>query len=275
MDEYTKLSEAEKLQAENEYLQMKIMLEHGAQFHFPENENDPLDPVLQNAFLNNIIEFEQQWENNKQIKIFEKIGRPQHFRPVNEIGDDAIENEWRRLSEYMRVHGIALDACSPRITARELYRFSIEELFEKETDDISIPDMITNFIYDEFYPDHEYDTTCYATDDFIRGILDRKPVRFLPWLGVSGLQFNAHSNLTDKEFIRLINQLKKTFDQIEVTSISDVRCVLTEASSEVSGSYRALITHDGKQQDVAGNWHVAFVMADGYWDAVNVQIENL
>jgi hypothetical protein len=114
MSEFENLNEEERLKAENEFLKMKIMLEHGADFHKIE-EGNMLPPGVENEFLNNIIEFEKQFQSQKRIKVFDKIGRPQQFRAVNEIPGAEIEQAWQNLSAYMQEHGIELSAGSPRL----------------------------------------------------------------------------------------------------------------------------------------------------------------
>ena len=44
--------------------------------NIPGNQNDPLNPEIENQFLNHIIEFEKQFEKQKTITVFEKIGMP-------------------------------------------------------------------------------------------------------------------------------------------------------------------------------------------------------
>lgn len=144
----------EMLKDENEFLKMKIIAEHGVHFSSGKEQMN-VPPDLENDFLKHIIEFEKQFELNKKIKVFEKIGKPQHFKLVNEIFDAEIEKAWQTLSAHMSDYGIQLSACSPKVTSRELYRFATEELFELEIDDIDIPGMMNGFIYDEFYPDVE------------------------------------------------------------------------------------------------------------------------
>lgn len=70
--EFDHLNKDERLKAENEFLKMKIMLERGAQFGY--GENKPLPPEIENEFLKNIVAFEEQFEEHKRIKVFDKIG---------------------------------------------------------------------------------------------------------------------------------------------------------------------------------------------------------
>ncbi|MEO7531773.1 MAG: hypothetical protein ABIS69_10190 [Sediminibacterium sp.] len=130
--EYEHLSDLEKLKAENEFLKMKIMLEQGARFG---NVNENISPVIENEFLNYIMAFKQQAANPKYTKLYDKIERPTHFKPVAEINDEDIESAWEELADYMEQFGISLAVCSPNISTRELYRFAIEELFEEEVNE--------------------------------------------------------------------------------------------------------------------------------------------
>lgn len=46
MENNEHLSEEEKLKVENDFLKMKIMLEHGTGFYVPAEENEPLSAEL-------------------------------------------------------------------------------------------------------------------------------------------------------------------------------------------------------------------------------------
>jgi hypothetical protein len=148
--EFPDLNKEEQLRAENDFLKMKLMLQHGAAFGG--EEKNELPPEVENEFLNNVLSFEDQFAQGKRISVFDKIGKPDHFRPVSEIPDDEIDQCWEQLLGYLIEHGIHLLAFSPIISSRELYRFTTQELFKEETDDINIPGMITGYIYEEFYP---------------------------------------------------------------------------------------------------------------------------
>ncbi len=94
---------------------------------------------IENQFLRNIMEYEKQAAERKMMKVFDKIERPSHFKPVNEIPDDEIENAWHNLDEYLKKYGIDLSICSPNISDRELYRFTTEELFNHEMNATNVP----------------------------------------------------------------------------------------------------------------------------------------
>ncbi|MEJ0104654.1 MAG: hypothetical protein WDO19_19750 [Bacteroidota bacterium] len=99
--------------------------------------------------------------------MYDKIGKPRHFKPVNEIADDEIGNAWAELKDHLNKFSINLGVCSPNISVRELYRFTTEELFEHEMDDMDLPGWTTNFTYDEFHPDLVYDNSRMVEADLL------------------------------------------------------------------------------------------------------------
>ena len=264
MDNSKNLPEEEKLKAENDFLKMKIMLEHGADFYTPDKKIQSFNPEIENEFLNNIIEFEKQFHLRKTISIYDKIGKPQQFKPVSEITDDDIEEEWNMLLEYMQQYGVDLSASSPKVTARELYRFTTEELFKHETDDINIPGMMSGFIYDEFYPDYEYDNTRYATDDCIGPILSKKPLEFTPWYAKENIQLNTHTGLTNDELKEIVNKFKNKFDNIELKETGNISCDLQKENCTITGTHETVLIFDDMPVEVNGNWLVDFVWDDGF-----------
>ena len=69
------ISHEENLKNENEFLKMKLMLEHGAEFGDMKTEGEvPID--MENDFLNYIMAYEKQAAERKMIKVFDRIERP-------------------------------------------------------------------------------------------------------------------------------------------------------------------------------------------------------
>jgi len=195
----------EELRLENDFLKMKLMLEQGAQFGNM-GTSDECPAEIENQFLRNIIEFERQFAEQKTIKVFDKIGRPTHFRSVNDIPEGKIDEAWRQLDEYLNSYSIDLAVCSPNISNKELYRFTVEELFEYEMDDMDMPGMTHCFTYDEFHPDHEFDNTNVAVNDCIAPMLVKKPFEWMHHFRRDGLRLNDHFPLTEDEFKLLVNR---------------------------------------------------------------------
>jgi hypothetical protein len=264
------------LEDENDFLKMKLMLENGAKFGTM-NTDTELPPEVENMFLKNMMEFERQAAERKKIKVFDKIGRPTNFRPVNQIAESEIENEWKLLIEHLNQYSIDLDVCSPNISKRELYRFTTEELFAYEMDDMSIEGMTSGFIYDEFYPDHIYDNTRYAVDDCIKLIFNPRQIDFMPWLKRKNLSLNDHYPLTEEDFKKRINQFKEAYKDIKLNKLLGIDCEINENCCEVKGEYDISLVLPSEERRVLGSWRVEFELdEDGdYWQIVSVQVENI
>jgi hypothetical protein len=251
---------------------MKIMLEHGGQF-YSENKEE-LPPDVENVFLNHVVEFEKQLASSKMVSIFEKIGKPTHFKPEKEISDSEIDEAWKNLSEYMIERGVELSVCSPRVTARNLYRFSIGELFELETDDIKIPGMVCGYIYDEFYPDHEYDNTRSAKD-CLRMVFSKNSCEWLHSFSDS-IDFNDHISLTKDNFKMIVGRFKEAYDKIDLEDIEIESCKMNDKACIVKGKYKSVAKFGNETAIWSGSWLVESELAEfGYWYINNLQITGI
>ncbi|MEP6845142.1 MAG: hypothetical protein ABI861_04035 [Panacibacter sp.] len=275
MDAFENMSDEEKLKAENDFLKMKMMLERGAEFERTEEGNE-LPADIENQFLRNIMEFEKQFDQHKVVTVYDKIGKPTQFKPSGEIPDDAIEDAWNELYHYMQEHGVDLSVSNPKIDARELYRFATEELFDHETDDIDMPGMISGFIYDEFYPDYEYDNTRYAVEDCIKLILAKDTIDYMAHLAKK-VSLNNHQDLPEESFKALINQFKEAFDDIVLHNAEADSCSIEETTCTVKGVYAATGFIGKDKLEWKGSWSVIFSFDDdlGYWEIVTVLIQNI
>jgi len=273
-DEFNFPDEEERLKAENDFLKMKIMLERGG-FFGEQNEELPAD--VENEFLNNIMAFEKQFEERKTIRLFDKIGRPQHYKPVGDIGDSEIEKAYSSLLDCLHEHSIDLDVCSPNITTRELYRFVTEELFEYEMDDMDLPGWTTNFIYDEFHPDPVYDNTRAATEDCINYVLQKEPMEWTHHFRNENLQLNEYQGLTIEELKTMVNRFKNAYDGLEIININATKCIVNEKESWVEGYYSVLATSGNDTDTLSGNWKVVFEKDEewGYWYINSIGIKGI
>ena len=271
-ENFEELNKDEQLRVENEFLKMKLMLESGAQFG-GSNEGQ-LPAEVENTFLKNIIEFEKQFEMHKTIKVFDKLKRPTHFRPVSDILENEFDQAWDELSAFMKKHGVALDICSPNITTKELYRFTIEELFEYEMEDMELPGWTHNFIYDEFHPDPVYDNSSIAAD-FIRFLFDTEPLKFIYGCGNEEIRINQCQQQKEKELIDLLNQFKSLYDVIELIENDVKDCIIKENICNVTGIYKCMLDHS---TELAGNWKIKLHHDEGdnsFWKITEIDIEGL
>lgn len=156
----------EDLHMENEILKLKMQAESGAVF----GSMSDVPPDIENLFLKNVQLFEEAYKNVKQVKVFDFIGRP-FFSPGYEMTAAALSFELERLQTILLEKQVIVDFLG-KYEERIMYKFITEELFEVETDDVSIPGMMRHFTYEEFHPNHEMDIRDRAME-FISDFFDQ------------------------------------------------------------------------------------------------------
>lgn len=172
-DENNNESELPKLNTkeENEFKKLKLSIEHGTTFFGKSNSNLP--PEIECQFLDYISNFENAFQNAKQITVYEKIGKPE-FKPEGTLSDEEITVELERIEEIMHQNNIRLDVlCDYENEDRLIYAFITEELFLSKIDEMNVPGMMSHFTYEEFHQNHKYDLE-QATEDFLKMFLDKK-----------------------------------------------------------------------------------------------------
>jgi hypothetical protein len=272
-EDFSHLNEEEKLKAENDFLKMKLMLEQGA--HFGGDGETQLPAEIENEFLKNVMDFEKQFDERKMIKLFDKIGRPEQFKPVNEISDNDIDNAWKDLDDYLSERGINLDVCSPNISNRELYRFTTEELFEHEMDDMNLPGWSSNFIYDEFHPDPVYDNSRMVEQNLLADIFSKSDLFYEIDYDKEGIVFNGKLYETRESFFEMINRFKSVFDEIELIECSIDNSEVKETECAVTGNYRAVAKSGINETFFKGDFKVELILNDmEYWYFKKIQIDE-
>jgi len=275
MNKNSELPEEEKLKNENEFLKMKLMLEQGAEFGTMDTDAE-LSANAENDFLNYMMAYEKQVPERKRIRVFDRIERPAHFKPVAEIPDNEIDSAWDELDSYLNKYNIDLAVCSPNISNRELYRFATEELFDYDMNDIFIPGGMTCFTYDEFYPDHIYDNTRTALEDCIQCILKKTDFSWMPMLRKDDLRINDHHPLSEKEYIDIINQFKEAYEDIKANDLTTTDCQIVDTNCQVKGTYDITLVLPSEEINLKGNWLVEFEFDDfGFWEIYHVYIEGI
>ncbi len=274
-ENFESADEEQKLQNENEFLKMKLMLEHGAEFGTL-TTNTELPSNTENDFLNYIMAYEKQAAERKMIKVFDRIERPTHFKLEAEIPDKEIDAAWNKLDNYLNKYNIDLAVCSPNISNRELYRFATEELFDYEMNDIFIPGGMTCFTYDEFYPDHIYDNTRTALEDCIQCILKKQSFNWMPMLRKENLRINNHYPLSEEKYINIINRFKEAYEDIKPNDLATTDSQIVDTNCQVKGTYDVTLVLPSEEINAKGNWLVEFEF-DGYgfWEIYHVDIEGI
>jgi hypothetical protein len=263
-EEFDNLSQHEALRAENEFIKMKLMLEHGADFQYSEGSAE-VSPETEHEFLNYIMDFEQQEARASEMSVFEVLGSPQQFPGVEDLDEEKIKELLQQLLLYMKERGIELTVFSPNVQAIEIYRFITEELFCHRMLHMDIPGMATCFIYDEFHPDHPYENSRTAVNECIREIFSDNDLQWT-FQYEQSIQLNEHMGLTIESFRRRINAFKKRYEHIEPMSIEVLDCIMSAESCLVMGKFEVCLTTSQEHWLKTGLWSVRF----RYWSELDI-----
>lgn len=101
------------------------------------------------------------------------MGNPT-FEKEEKLDDKVFKQAYKKLTALLKKHFIQVDFSSERAD-RFKYNFITTDLFEHDTPFLAVKGMITHFLYEEFYPDHEMDireTTQRFLTDFLERNLD-------------------------------------------------------------------------------------------------------
>jgi hypothetical protein len=200
---------------DNEIKKKELENKYGA--HFGQSN---ISPELESEWLKNIEQFEQQFNENGQIKVWEFLGRPA-YTTVGDLETEKISEELQKLFVCMNEHNIVLDTLC-KVEEKELYRFITEELFVHEIDDIRIEGLRTCFTYEEFHPNAEYDI-CQAYDYFFRmtmAKMENVGGKGYDLLYIdTGYYIDSNGKNIDKEkVVKTINSYLDSFDYFEFIS---------------------------------------------------------
>lgn len=141
----------------NEAKRRDLTKRYGA--HFTESSPE-LPPDIESRWLENIEEFERQFENVQQCSVREMLGDPE-FKPLDQIPQEQLEHELDKALDLLSRHNLVVD-CLAVEPPEDLYRFITTELLDQEVDNVRIEGWNTCFIYEDFHPNDEYDAKSMA-----------------------------------------------------------------------------------------------------------------
>jgi len=262
----------EQLRIENELLRLKLQAETGADLHQLEN----VPPEVENAFLNNIIAFERQLDNIKEVKIYSILGEPKDFKPDSELNDTQIHSELERLNTLLEKHQIEVDYGTD-YPSRLKYKFITEELFEHETQKFDIPDMVHHFIYEEFHPNHILTIEGIA-EDFLEMWLARNMEQDSFIFGDNIVSQAGHP-VTKEAFFTRIQHVFDAFLYFENGhfSVDEVTFEMVPHSEPQAGfgCAEGIITYDAvletkETQHIKSPFKLYMQFSGNYWEIINV-----
>jgi len=234
-----------------------------------------LHEVVENEFLQSVLTYKKILQENKKIKVFDKLGKPQQFKPVDKISNKNIDKEWIALHDYLYQNSIYFYLRNQNVCSRELYRFVTEELFELEIENIDTPGLMSCFIYDEFYPDLKYDNQKIAVDECISCFFEKKD--FFDFHFRDRIKFNRVNDVTKTEFYEIIKLFRATYDTVNDLQVVVKNSIIKGFCCKVTGSYKATLLMAGNEKVKAGKWMVEFIFDKPaeWWYICNVQIKGL
>ena len=262
-EDKNELTPEEKIRQENDLLKLKLMAEQGAKFF--EGSETELSPTIENEWLNYIQNFEELHKNAKKISVYKLIGEPA-FEAEEDLDDASITKKLSELLEYMGEHGVCLDYMDG-YDDRVIYKFIVDELFIYEMDDVRMDGMVSHFIYEEFYPNHNHDLTQH-TEEFIYQLLKSEWNEFASHTLCKELRQSGQEKVSEETFVEKIKLFQAAWKNFEVTKeeITEVDFSLKKKKARVvvDLAYSAF-TPNGEKVSFAGNALLGFRHQYGYW----------
>lgn len=263
----------ERLRMENDFMKMKLMLEHGARFHSGK-DGTGLDPSVEYAFLKQVLAFEEEYASGRRTTVFEKLGRPSDIRPLQGLADGEIGEALSQMHRRLNTQGIHITTLSPDVDPRELYRFMTEELMQVELCAADSPGMHC-FVYDEFHPDPRHQNERTAVDLCIRLVLQKRNLMHMFPAG-RPLRLNGYEKLGETEFRRKVHAFKSRYEDIVPVRIEATRTELRDDRCRVAGTHVTGLCLEGRCDRVKGDWQVGFCLdSQGEWLVTEVQIGGI
>lgn len=211
------------------------------------------------------------------ISVFEKLGCPRQFPAPSVIPEPQFDEAWLELSTFMQQHGIFLNVCSPFVSSKELYRFTLEELFHLPLNAADSPDLHYLYYYDNFHPDPFYESTEVAVKRCMADLFRPVTLNELDYLLCSGVQLNDHVGVSPETYFQKITGIREIFDAISVESLEDRSCQVHEQSSLVQGHYRVKAVIGKEEILFSGDWRIRllFHSTTETWKVKSVKVEGI
>lgn len=249
-----KLLSNTELEQANKELRKKLM-ENGSLI-----VSNELEPEIENEFLSYILEFEEQYEEMKRVRVYDYIGRPE-FIPADRLNSEEVKKELKRIMRIMLDNNVELNMLC-NYDDSVIYRFITEELFDTEMNDIRITGMRTCYIYEEFHRNHEYDIRSEA-EKFLECFYSQSlNVETLARTLCKEVHFESHS-LPRNELLQKIMMLHESCGEMKLlnTVIEYSGADFSNGKASVAGNISFL-----RSGEIAtGMFEFGFALEHGYW----------
>ena len=117
-----------------------------------------------------------------------------------------------------------------------------EELLDEETDNMAYTGMTAHYIYEEFYPNDEYDVKMWS-EDFLLALLRQDEIDDLDYrIGKDELWDSRGNAISHEEFLKQLGRFRKQHRAISNVTITPLTSLITgdEASVVVATTFTSL-----------------------------------
>jgi len=262
-------SYSEMLRHENELTRLKIQAEFGVDL----KGTDALNPAIENIWLKQILDYENNKHHNKRVTVRELLGNPQ-LKKNDEVSDNDLCAALQEVMDLLYEKRIIVES-TDGADDRELYRFITEELMLTETDTHTLPNMITYFIYEEFHPNDEADIRR-GTEDFLKSICKAYLDRCLSELWRPQPEEEEEINRLEKLKRRLL-LFVDAFEEIDLESFQIRDLKIDEDAAEVAFdfSFSVRTVEAASSYPIVGDGRLEFIRQMGYWFVSEVDLPGV
>jgi hypothetical protein len=225
----------------------------------------PSDMWIENMFLKRVTEFVEQFKDPKMITPRELLGYPQYPSPdqVPAWGRKAAVSKIMKdlLKANIRVDFLAKYPFSVR------YAFLVGEFLDHEFEHINLPDMFTNFIYEEFHPNHRYDIKQTINNLLCQDLFQFENKEYLATLFDKEFALNGKKACID-DFFDVLVSLKREGRFLTMYSYTIKTIEVEEKEPEKA---RAVVwLHDNKDDKLVIDMHFRYL--DPGFDIIGIHL---
>lgn len=145
----------ENMKTENEILKLKMQAQFGSDFMM--GGDGELPPEIENAFLQSVMNFEENFAKGEDSTLSKHLGFPS-LKHEDELSDEEVEKSVEDFNKLLEEKGVEVGYIYGPYPTREVHRFMRENLLESdEPFSMFMPGMTMHLTYEEYCPNHEKD----------------------------------------------------------------------------------------------------------------------
>ena len=223
------------------------------------------------TFRRQLEQLDQTIAHPTYLTVHAALGYP-IVKPLVEVKPDELADELNALLEYMYLNGIAVDFLT-EVSDIEAYRFIVDELFDEKSTDMRGTGMTTHFIYEEFYPNAEYDAKMWA-GNFLRSLLHHHHDGLKTALHRDELYDRRGTPITRARFLQGVDTFLRRHPTIEEIRTEALRCQIDGdyATDEIATTWTDVQSNPPDRVKIVGRSHLRLKRNDDYWEVIQAQV---